>query len=117
MNNITPIFKLADILHTPEGIAIGGAFSSQHQQLNDVLHDVKQSVDNLDSVVYLNTHQELVPLSIKEVQYTTSIGNGVNLFFLLEGDRLPDGLTEGTTIYQNQQTNTTLSAELSASSI
>ena len=117
MNNFTPIFKLADILHTPEGIALGGAFSSANQQLNDVLNEVKHSVGDLDSIAYFNNSQELISLSVKKLQYTTSIGNQVNLFFLLDLDNLPQDLTPGIIIYRNEQQNSPLSnVELSTSS-
>lgn len=117
MNTITPIFKLADILHTPEGIALAGAFPSENSQLSHVLDELKLSIDGLDSVAYFNHSQELISLSVKNLQYTTSIGNQVNLFFLLNHDNLPDDLTPGTIIYKDEQENSTLGkVELSTSS-
>lgn len=118
MNHITSIFKLADILHTPQGIALAGAFASSHQQLNNVLNEVKNCVDDLHSVSYLNSDQELISLPVKKSQYTTSISNQVNLFFLLDLDNLPDDLILGTTIYKNEEKNSTISSdELSTFSI
>jgi len=117
MNTITPIFKLADILHTPEGIALAGAFPSENPHLSHVLDELKLSIDGLDSVAYFNNSQELISLSVKNLQYTTSIGNQVNLFFLLNHDNLPDDLTPGTIIYKDEQQNSTLGkVELSTSS-
>jgi hypothetical protein len=117
MNHLTPIFKLADILHTPKGIALAGVFGGDHQQLENVLDDLEQSINGLNSLAYIDFSQELISLSVKEIQYTTSISNGINLFFLLDGDRLPDNLTIGTTIYRNEQSDSVPFAKLSASSI
>ena len=107
MNQVTSIFKLADILHTPQGIALGAAFPSTHQQLKDVLIQVNQCVDGLDSLFYLNSSQQLISLPVKKIQYTTSINDRVNLFFLLDLDNLPDDLVPGITLYKSQPEITT----------
>ena len=107
MSQVTSIFKLADILHTPQGIALGGAFPSTHQQLKGVLAQVNQCVDGLDSISYFNSSQQLISLPVKKIQYTTSISDRVNLFFLLDLDYLPDDLVPGITLYKNQPEITT----------
>ena len=118
MNQLTSVFKLADILYTPQGIALGGAFPSTHQQLKDVLAEVNQCVNGLDSVSYLNNSQQLISLPVKESQYTTSINDRVNLFFLLDLDHLPNDLVPGITIYKKTpKINSDSSVVISASSI
>ena len=62
-------------------------------------------IHNLPDFAYFNHSQELISLSVKNLQYTTSIDNQVNLFFLLNHDNLPDDLTPGTIIYKDADSN------------
>lgn len=116
--NMTPIFELADILHTPEGVAIGGAYSpsSPHQSLSDVLAEINQHLEQLTSVNFYDRDHHSIALPVKLVKYTTSIADGVNLFFLLGHIDLPEDLTPGTIIYRDlSQSPDATTPELSVS--
>ncbi|MGL4879579.1 MAG: hypothetical protein ACRC8K_00760 [Waterburya sp.] len=112
-----PIFKLVDILHTPEGIALAGAYSSDslHQSLDSLLCEINQRLDGLSSISYLSNSSDYQHLPLQKVQYTTSIGDRVNLFLLLGHLELPPDLVPGTLIYPGIRQPFPSAAQLSIS--
>ena len=98
--NATPIFELADILHTPQGVALAGAYSSSDKSLGDVLDEINCHIEGLTSIEYKNNFDQIVTLPVEKVQYTTSVGERVNIFLLLGHVEIPSNLIPGTPIYR-----------------
>ena len=96
--NLIPIFALADILHTPQGIALCGTNHSSPQLLTQI-SKIDRPIEEITSISFRDRHHRLVSLPVLKVQYTTSISGGVNLFLLLGQVELPSDLTLGTIIY------------------
>jgi hypothetical protein len=114
---MNPIFELADILHTREGIALAGAYSphSPHQSLDDVLSEIDRLLDGLTSIRYLSHSSDYCYLPLQQIQYTTSVGEGINLFLLLGHLALPPDLVPGTLIYPGLRQPSTSNTPLSIS--
>jgi hypothetical protein len=112
-----PLFELADILHTPQGITLAGAYSpcSVGQSLSELLCELNQRLDGLTSISYLSNSSDSQDLPLQKVQYTTSVGEGVNLFLLLGHQDLPSDLVPGTLIYPGLRQPSTNAAQLSVS--
>ena len=99
--NGTPIFELADILHTPQGVALAGAYSSTAKSLGDVLEEINHHVAGLTSIEYKDNSDRVVNLPVEKVQYTTSIEDRINIFLLLGHIEIPSSLIPGTPIYRS----------------
>ncbi len=100
--NATLIFELADILNTPQGIVLAGAYSSIHRSLGDVLQEVNQHLEEIKSIEFKDSLGKIVTLPVEKVQYTTSIEDQVNIFLLLGHVEIPSNLVPGTPIYRGQ---------------
>ena len=93
---------VGDIIETPKGIAIGGKFSSSNetQSLEESLEDMSEKTKNMDSIVYRDKHGNYSKILVKDSQFTTSVRDTINLFFLLGNVSLPEEIKEGTPIYR-----------------
>lgn len=100
--NATPIFELADILDTPQGIALAGAYSSVQTSVGNVLKEVNQHLEGIKSIEFKDSLGKIVTLPVEKVQYTISIEDRVNIFLLLGHVEIPNNLVPGTPIYRGQ---------------
>ena len=97
------IMTVGDILKTPKGIAIGGKFSSSNgtQSFEESLEDMSEKTKNMHSIIYRNKNGNYSNILIKDSQFTTSVRDTINLFFLLGDISLPEEIKEGTPIYRS----------------
>ena len=96
------IMTIGDIIKTPKGIVIGGKLSSsdETQPLEKSLEDMSEKTKNMDSIAYKDEKGNYRKILVKDSQFTTSVRDTINLFFLLGNITLPEEIKEGTTVYR-----------------
>lgn len=99
------IMTIGDVIKTPKGIAIGGKFSSSNeaQPLEKSLEDMSEKTKNMNFIVYRDKNGNYSKILIKDSQFTTSVRDTINLFFLLGDITLPEEIKEGTIIYSAEK--------------
>lgn len=96
------ILEKTEILHTPKGVAIGGAYSKSDAKrpLIEVLEEMGKKLNNMNRICYKTNAGNYNYLDVQDIQYNTSVGDGVNLFLLLGNINVPEEIKEGTPIYR-----------------
>jgi hypothetical protein len=82
--------------------------SSVATSVSEILAEIQEKLQNLEFISYQNSSGDFPNLQVLDIQYTTSVGNCVNLFFLLGHINLPSDLISGTTIYRGYQPQSSL---------
>jgi hypothetical protein len=100
--NTIEILKSAQIFDTPQGVALGGAYSPSDpsQSLSAILQELQLKLQGLDTVCYQTPSGDYQQLRVLDIDYHTSIADGVNLFLLVGDVELPQDFTPETTIYR-----------------
>ena len=111
------IMVLEDIKEISQGITLWGSVphkdNQNPQQISEFLN---QSLENIQSLSYLDHQGQYSHLPIKSFQVPSSIDGSFVLVFLIEKVHLPNNLTPGTILYTNKPENAALSDfELSTS--
>lgn len=96
------IMTVGDIIKTPKGIVIGGKLSSYNgvQSLQESLEEMSKKPKNMSFILYKDRTGNYNKILIKDSQFTTSVRDTINLFFLLGNIDLPQEIKEGSTIYR-----------------
>ena len=99
------ILEKTEILHTPKGIALCGAYSKSDgkRTLIEVLNEIGKKLEGITCIYYKTYAGNYESLKIKDMQYNTSVGDGVNLFFLLGYIDLPEEIKTGAPIYRAEK--------------
>ena len=99
------ILEKTEAINTPKGVAIGGAYSKSDgkRRLIEVLDEMGKKLEGVTRIYYKSYTGHYQHLNIEDVQYNTSVGDGVNLFFLLGQIDLPKEIQEGTAIYTEEE--------------
>ncbi len=99
------ILSSFETLNTPRGLAICGAYSQSDgkRPLTEVLSEMTEKLKDLKYISYKSNSGNYQNLLVEDIQFTTSIGDGINLFLLLGHINLPSDLTPEKTIYRGQQ--------------
>lgn len=107
--NTIEILKSVQIFDTPQGAALGGAYSpsDSSRSLKETLQELQLKLQGLDTVCYRTASGDYQQLRVRDIDYHTSIADGVNLFLLVGDIKLPSDLTPGTTIYRAIESDST----------
>ena len=112
------ILSSFETLNTPRGLAICGAYSPSDgtRPLTEVLSEMTEKLKDLKYISYQTDSGNYQNLLVEDLEFTTSIGDGINLFFLLGKINLPPDLTPEKTIYRGEkQPSSSSISQLSAS--
>ena len=91
-----------ETLYTPRGIAICGAYSKSDgkRPLSVCLEEMAEKIKDLKYISYQTDSGNYQNLVVEDIEFTTSIGDGINLFLLLGHISLPSDFTPEKTIYR-----------------
>ena len=98
------LFKSFETLNTPRGIAICGAMkdADSSKPISYILTEMAEKLKDLQYISYQTESGSYQNLPVEDIQYTTSIGDGINLYLLLGHINLPSDFTPDKTIYLAQ---------------